>query len=417
MVATTFVFLNRFRVFRPFLRWSPDSEDYTGEDVTAIQIPAMVRRPTCLHILEFTNILAGSLQIAFGNTMIKSSSAYRSLIAALLFVVPLTAPAQQTLLASKPATVEVMALEYRLDGVVESSQQATMSAQVSGRIEEVHFDVGDRVEKGQMIVRIRDNEYRARLQGANAALAEARAGLDDAQNEFERVKGLYRDKVISKAGFDRANAALESALARVTAGEASVREVTEQLGYTVIHAPYSGVVVQRHVEPGESVNPGQPIMSGYNADALRVIVNLPQSIIGAVRKHREASILHGNTSLAAAKITILPYADPNSHSFPVRLDVPAGNSDLYPGMLVKVSFVTGETERLMIPATALVQRSEVVGVYLVDDDDRVRFRQVRDGLRIGERVEIIAGLDAGERIALDPVAAGIRLRQQWDARP
>lgn len=370
-----------------------------------------------LHILENSNILDCIRLQGRGVLMAQIKTTLKAQLFLLLSMLSLPLFAQQAALETSKAATVTMPREYRLDAVIEASRQATLSAQVSGRIESINFDVDDQVNKGDVIVRIRDTEYRARLQKASATLAEAQAGLDDANKEFKRVEGLYKDKVISKAGFDRASANLESAQARVAASRASVNEAQEQLENTVIRAPYSGIVIERHVEMGETTYIGQPIMSGYAIGELRINANVPQSIISAVREHRQATVLNDENqpSIKLSKLTVFPFADPTNHSFKVRLNLPDTASHLFPGMLVKVAFVTGDIQRLMIPASALVQRSEVVGVYLVDPQQQVSFRQVRTGASNRDQIEIIAGLDAGESVALDPVTAGIRLKAQWDA--
>ncbi len=324
------------------------------------------------------------------------------------------AVAQQAVLETARAELVSSPLEYQLDGVIEAIRQSTLSAEVSGRVESINFDVGDQVKQGEVIVRIRDNEHRARLKKASAALDEAQARYDDARSEFKRVQGLYKDKVVSKAAFDKANANLESTQARVEAAHASVSEAQEQLDNTVIHAPYSGIVSARHIELGESTNIGQPIMSGYAMGEFRAIANAPQSIINAVRDHQKARVilLENQQTIDARKLTIFPYADPQNHSFPVRVDLAETDQTVFPGMLVKVSFVIGQVQRLMAPRSALVQRSEVSGIYVVKDN-QVSMRQVRTGIGTDHQIEIVAGLDAGEAIAVDPVAAGIRLKSQW----
>ncbi len=323
--------------------------------------------------------------------------------------------AQQSVPDTAEAKLVSSPQEFELDGVIEAINQATLSSEVSGRVEEILFDVDDIVKKGEVIVRIRDREYRARLQKANAALSEAKTGFDDASREFKRIKGLFKDKVISRAVYDKTSANLDSAHARVTASEASVSEAQLQLDNTVIRAPYSGVVVARHVELGESTNIGKPVMSGYAVGKLRVKVNVPQSIINKVREHRKARviIIDESDSISASKLTIFPFADAQSHSFRVRLDLPQSGQPLFPGMLVKVAFVIDKNNRLMIPSGSIVQRSEVTGAYIVDADQQLSFRQLRTGVNKDGLVEIVAGLDAGEKVALDPIQAGIRLKAQW----
>lgn len=337
------------------------------------------------------------------------------LLSLLIFLLSFPLLAQQPAIETASAEMVTMQREFQLDGVIEAINQATLSAEVTGRIEAINFDVDDIVKKGEVIVRIRDREYRARLLKAKAALAEAQAGLNDATREFNRIKGLFKDKVVSRADYDKVTANLESAGARVNASEASASEAQLQLDNTVIRAPYSGVVVARHVELGESTSIGKPIMTGYALGKLRVNVNVPQSIINRVREHRKARVilLDDSDSISTSKLTIFPFADAQSHSFRVRVELPENERPLFPGMLVKVAFVIQQSQRLQVPFQSIVQRSEVVGVYVVDAEQKLSFRQVRTGIAENEMVEIVAGLDAGESVALDPVQAGIQLKAQW----
>jgi RND family efflux transporter MFP subunit len=310
-----------------------------------------------------------------------------------------------------------MPLEYKIDGVIEARQQATLSAEVAGKIEAVNFDVDDFVKQGEVVLRIRDREYVAQQKQASAAVDEAKANLQDMQLAFKRNEGLRKQKLISQAVFDKSSANHQAAQARMASAHANLAQADELRSHTVLRAPYSGVVVERHVEPGESVSPGQPIMTGYALGQLRVSANVPQSIIDGLRNHRLARviILEDNHSIGVSKITIHPFANPKNHSFPVRLELPQMERRLYPGMLVKVAITIGSTQRLVLPQRALVSRAEVNAVYVLDDGGKISFRQVRPGNRYGEQIEILAGLDAGETIALDPVSAGILHKRQLDA--
>lgn len=305
-------------------------------------------------------------------------------------------------------------LEQTLDGTIEAIKKSTVSSQISGRITEINFDVDNTVNKGDVLLRVRDNEYRARLQQAEAALNEARAQSQDAKLEFDRAKDMYKKNVISEAQYDRADAAVKGAEARVAAGKAAVAEAKEQLQNTEVKAPYSGVVTERHVELGETVNPGKPLMTGISLNQLRTLVEVPQSFINAVRKYKKARVIliENNQVIPGQSLTIFPYADPVRHAFPVRINLPQNTDHIYPGMLVKVAFTTDTTKRLMIPKASLVQRSEVSAVYVIDQEGKVKMRQVRTGYITDKSVEILAGLDAGESIAVNPVEAGIALKNQ-----
>jgi len=336
----------------------------------------------------------------------------RTILAPLLAaaLLPLGAPADT--LPFQTATVELAEapLERLFDGTVEAVNQATMSAQTSGRVAEVFFDVDDYVQAGQPIVRFTDVEQQSALRQAKATLDEAIARSNQAAEEFERVSGLFDSGSASKREYDQALAARDAASARVAAARSAVEAAEQQLEYTIVRAPYAGIVTERHVEVGEAVSVGQPLMSGLSLEALRVVVNVPQQVAEKVREHLTAYVLTGEGRVPSSRVTIFPYAHTASNTFTVRVDLPAGQFSLYPGMFVKVAFVVGQAQRLLVPTTALVRRSEVTGVYVVGDEQQVRMRQVRIGGTFDDRTEILAGLSAGETVAEDPVKAGIYLK-------
>lgn len=308
-------------------------------------------------------------------------------------------------------------LEYELEGLIETTQKSTLSAQVSGRIEAVFFDVDDKVNAGEVILKIRDTEYRARVEKARAGLTEATTNFADTQLEYQRARELISKKLISTASFDRIKANYQTANARVKAREAEVIEAQEQLDNTIVRAPYSGVVVGRHIELGETTHIGQPLMTGFSLENLRVSTYLPQSLVNAVRLHRTARVilLDTDSSIETEGLTIFPYANAETHAFQVRANLKQSSQMLAPGMLVKVAFVIDNIQRLMIPKSAVVYRSEVVGVYVADERQQLSFRQVRAGGIFAEKVAILAGLSEGEKIAINPVHAGIELKAQRES--
>ena len=280
----------------------------------------------------------------------------------------------------------------------------TVSAQTFGRIAEIFYDVDDRVEAGSPILRFTDVEQQSALRQAQAQLNEAQARKTEADEEFQRASDLYKKGSGTKREYDRALAARAAAGARVTSARSAVKTAEQQVDYTVVRAPYPGIVTKRHVELGEFGAVGQPLMSGLSLESLRVVVDLPQNTAAKVRENMRAEVIAGSQRISPSKITIFPFADPDTNTFKIRLDLPKGQFGLYPGMFTKVAFILGESQRLLIPATSLVQRSEVKGVYVIQDS-RIRLRQVRIGNHFGDQIEVLAGLTPGEHIALDPVQA------------
>jgi RND family efflux transporter MFP subunit len=296
-------------------------------------------------------------------------------------------------------------LERQLDGTIEAVNQGTVSAQTSGRVAEILFDVNDFVPAGAVIMRLRATEQRASLAQAQAALREAQAREEEAQTRFRRIDDMYERKVVPRATLDEAAANRDAAVARLVAARAAVESAREGVDYSEIRAPYAGVVTKRHVEVGETVGPGTPLMSGLSLRYLRVSVEVPQSIVERVRRIRKAAVYVDERRVEATKLTIFPVAAPPSNTFRARLDLPENAADLYPGMFVRVGFVVGDADRLLVPRASLVERSEVRGVYVVDEGNRTSLRQVRTGHLFGDRIEILAGLAAGERVAVNPLIA------------
>lgn len=318
----------------------------------------------------------------------------------------------------KVAAVGVPDLHY-LDGHVEAVNQSTISAQTSGVIEELFYDVDDYVEKGKIIARIKSKNQQAGVQQAQATLDEATARYAEAQADFKRISDIYAKRLIPKADYDTSQAALRAASARLDAAKAQMTQAGEQLGYTTLVAPYGGIVTKRHVERGEAVSPGTPIMTGISLNEMRVAVEVPQRLIGPIRKEKKAFVFQdgSNKSLAVQSLTFFPFADPKTNAFKVRIDLAEGSKDLFPGMFVKVAFVTGEQEGMVsVPEKAVVIRSEVIGVYVINADGKPSLRQIRLGRKLDEdNISVLAGLSAGETIALDPVQAAIFLKQEQAA--
>jgi RND family efflux transporter MFP subunit len=314
-------------------------------------------------------------------------------------------------LPSMTVEIEVTPVERLLDGVVEAVNQATVSAQTAGRVDEILFDVNDQVSAGSVIIRLHSTEQAASLSQAQAAYREAMAREAEAQTRYQRISDMYQRRVVAKASLDEASAARDAAEARLTAAKAGLTAAREGVSYTEIRAPYSGVVTRKHVHVGEVVAPGTPLMTGASLGALRVVAEIPQSIADDVRRLQKAVVYVGDERIDSTGLTLFPSAQPETNTFRARIELPADVRGLAPGMFVKVGILTGQALRMLVPREAVVERSEMRGVYVVSPDGRVSLRQVRLGHLRGDRVEILAGLAEGEVIALDPARAGLMARR------
>ncbi len=313
-------------------------------------------------------------------------------------------------LAVAPVEYREVAQTYVAEGLVEATRQSTVSAQISGRVKEIYFDVGDRVKPGQLILRIDERESVQALAGSQAQLAQSQANLQNAKSTYERAKQMFAQKFISQAALDKAEADYQVAVAQAAASSAGASQAGLAHAYTSVIAPYGGVVASRHVEVGEMVMPGKPLMTGFDPSEMRVLVSLPQYKLAEIGKHPEVAVELPTLGryIKAASTQVQPLADARTHGTEARVTLPPNEEGIYPGMFVRAHFVIGKVKKLMLPVSAVLHRSEVVAVYVVDDKGGVKLRQVRLGdVSTDGGVEVLAGLSAGEKVALDPIKAGM----------
>jgi RND family efflux transporter MFP subunit len=331
----------------------------------------------------------------------------------LFFAVVSGVQAAEPLAAAKVAYREV-AQTYSVEGVVEAVRQSTVSAQISGRVKEVNFDVGDTVQKGQIILRIDEGETEQALAGSQAQVMQAQAALTQAKTNYERALQLYEQKYISQSGLDKAKADYDVAKAQAAASQAGETQSALAHGYAAVIAPFGGVVASRFVEVGEVVSPGKQLMVGFDPSEMRVIVNVPQYKLAEIGSRPKVNIELSSLKrwIPAAAVTVQPSADTRTQSTQVRVMIPAKEKGVYPGMFVRAHFIVGKSKKLLIPASAVVRRSEVVAVYVVGEQGLPKLRQVRLGEMSGEsEIEVLVGLNPGESVALDPIKAGMVVRQ------
>lgn len=317
-------------------------------------------------------------------------------------------------LATAPAEYREVDEIYTADGTVEAVKQSTVAAQISGRIVEVRFDVGDRVNKGEVIVRIDEREVSDALASTRAQLAQAQATLTNAQAQYERTRELFGQKFVSQATLDKALADFRAAQAQLEAATAIASQAATVKGFATVTAPYSGVVAARHVELGETVTPGKPLMTGFDPNDLRVAADIPQFRVGGIGKDTPAQVEFPalKQRVKARAVTVLPAADARTHTTRVRVSLPHYVNGAYPGMYARVHFSVGRARKLVIPASAVVRRTEVTGAYVVSASNGIQLRQLRLGEVSGETgVEVLAGLRAGEKVVLDPVGAAIAMKR------
>lgn len=301
---------------------------------------------------------------------------------------------------------------YSTEAVVEAGRESTLASQVAGRILMLDVDAGDGVRQGQLLVRIDDSEARNSMAGSQAQMAQAQANLVNAQAQYERAQQLVARKFMSPSSLDKTQAEYRAAEAQLAAARAGVSQSSTTRKFTSITAPFPGLVSARLAQVGEMASLGRPLLTLFDPATLRVVATVPQEKLDHVRKSGRASVEFpaiGKT-IAGATVTILPAADSRTHSSQVRIEFPQGVTGIYPGMFARAYFTLGDAKKMLLPEAAILRRSEVTGVYVVNGD-KVQFRQVRIGREKAGGIEILAGLQPGERVALEPIKAGIYLKK------
>jgi len=311
---------------------------------------------------------------------------------------PLAAYAELATILVQRSAVQA---EYVAEGAVEAVRASVVAAQTTGRITALSVRAGDRVVAGQILARIDERI-------AADEMAASRAQLAAARNDYERSQQLFAKQYISKAAMDRAEAQYKTLSAR-TAGSATNKQL-----HTIV-APYAGVIASVEIEVGDMAVPGKPLFAVYAPDAMRVVVQVPESIANTLRTDQSVALDISSTvtdkhQLTAGAIELLPTRDAISHSAQVRLALPIGLKGVAPGQFARahLPLAANDGNLLMIPLTAVMRRAEFDAVYVIDKQGKPQLRQVRLGRSYRALVEVLAGLDAGERIALDPLAAAKR---------
>jgi RND family efflux transporter MFP subunit len=260
-----------------------------------------------------------------------------------LFLVPILLLALRAG-AQSPETLVVEAreveLSYPAEAVIEAVKQATVAAQVQGRIVDVRVDAGQKVRAGEVLMRIDERE-------AVHGVAAAQAGLTNAKANYERSRNLFAQKFISQAALDKAEADYKGAAA--TAGQAGTVAT-----FSTITAPIAGVIAERQAERGEMAAPGRPLLTIFDPKGLRAVAEIPQYKLADLPQKPRARIEFPESGkwLEASRVEILPTADARSHSVRARVYLPEDAAGVIPGMFARVHFVVGKAKKLTLPAAS-----------------------------------------------------------------
>jgi RND family efflux transporter MFP subunit len=313
--------------------------------------------------------------------------------------------------ASMPDVLEVT-------GTVRAAQTSQLASQVMGNIVDVRVHEGDHVQRGQVLALIDDAQMRAAVDRAVAAdsaaqqdIAVADSNLALADSTLKRYQALYEKKSVSPQEYDEVRARYQAALARrdmARAGQAHAKAALEQartsLEYTRIRAPFDGVITEKKMDVGAFASPGIPLFTIEDLHRYRLEVAVNEDDLRYVHNGKDVSVVVDSLEDAQMKgriVQTVPAADPTSRSFLVKVELPS-DPRLRSGLFGRAQFIRGERMSVVIPRTAVVARGQLQGVYVVDHNEVASLRYVTVGKASGTQVEVLAGLQDGERLVTKP---------------
>jgi RND family efflux transporter MFP subunit len=320
---------------------------------------------------------------------------------------------------------------YEAGGVVRARQLAVVSSRVVAPVTEVRVRAGDRVRRGQVLVVLDGRELQAHAARASAAASGSSLGLEAAQAEhqaataaltlarasFARVSGLKEKNSATAQELDEAQAALSGAEARAAGARARVAEAEQGVAaarasqdatavgvsYTVLTAPFDGLVAARHADPGTLAAPGSPLLTIEDTQAHRLEAAVDGAQARLVSVGSDAEVRLDGGDWQRARIAEVEHLDPRRHSFLIKVDLPQSET-VRSGQFGRVRVAGPVRQALTVPANAVVRRGQLAFVFVVAGDGAARLRMVSTGESRDGRVEVLAGLADGEAVVMNPPA-------------
>jgi RND family efflux transporter MFP subunit len=290
-------------------------------------------------------------------------------------------------------------------GVVEAIQTANISTRVMGRITNIFVKTGDRVNKGQLLVSIWDEDIKAKRAQTDAMIAEAEGAFVTAQKDYDRFNNLYKEQSATAKELDNVTLQYNSARAKVVAAKQLRSEVNADLSYSSLTAPFDGVVTQKLAEAGSIANPGMPILTIEQDGILQVSASIAESDISNIHLGDVANIQLKSTEkfFDGKIIQINPSSQFTVGQYIVKISIPAtAKKDIYAGMFAGVNIPVkdtrqAKTDAVLVPTSAIINRDELTGIYTVSINKTALLRWIRLGKNYGDKVEVISGLSKGEK--------------------
>lgn len=339
-------------------------------------------------------------------------------LTALVLALSLTAcsdPAEQE--ASANAVVRTINAESALleptetasvittSGSIVAVESVKVASRLMGHIRNIAVVEGQTVKAGQHLFTIDPIDVEGAVEQARLGLQQAEEARKDAKADYDRFANLYKDEVVTRQNYEKMKLGYEIAVSRAAQAKAGLTTATGQLRYATVSAPISGVVTQKLANEGDIAAPGHPVIMVENTARLQVQTSVDDKIFRSIKQGDPIKVeIDGQAAPITARIArISPAADPMTHTYLVKLDVPS--AQIHSGSFARCHFPTGLRLMLSVPKGAIQERAGIVGVFTLDSKDMAQYRMVRTGPEHNGHVEITAGLNAGDRVVTHNAAA------------
>ena len=275
---------------------------------------------------------------------------------------------------------------YTTSGSVASDHKVSISAQISGYIKALDVREGDQVKAGQVLLKIDPTD-------AKQAYLQAKADLKDAKTDWQRFEELQASGAVSSQKVDKAKL-------RYDVAKSNVARAENQLSYAEVRSPVDGVIVEKRLSVGDLASPGMPILTIEDPNSLLVSTYVSEGYISKIHTGDavDITIASLHKTFEGTVRQVVQAANPVSHQFLVKVALKA-DADIHPGMFAQAGFRVGERAALLIPQAVIQSRAGLNAVYVVNAQHIAQYRLIRLGQSMGDKVEVVAGLQAGDTLA------------------
>ncbi|WP_372775790.1 efflux RND transporter periplasmic adaptor subunit [Mangrovibacterium sp.] len=296
--------------------------------------------------------------------------------------------------------------QFSFSGKLQADKQANLSTRMMGQIQKVYVKPGQKVQAGALLIQIRNQDVLAKKAQVEASKVEATEAYNSAEKDLNRFEALYKSKSASDKEVEDMRTRYQMAKARLDAVNQMGKEVEESLRYTSISAPYSGVITGKFVQEGDMANPGMPLLSIESPSQWKVYARIPEGDIARLKLNDPVKVQL--TALPGSEVEgtiaeINPSATNTGSQFEAKILLSANAAladQLYSGMYATVIYEKGTQPMILVPKDALVHRGQLVGLYTISQAGTSLLRWVRTGKTYGDSIEILSGLNDGEKYIL-----------------